>query len=114
MSKYYILDGKTPVVEPDLKKWCVWMEAHQGEQIVRQDFVTPKDADGLLEDVYVSTVFLAFDHNVFNDSGPPLLFETMVFGGPHDQEQRRCTTWEEAEQIHAEMIALVKQGETHE
>ena len=38
-----------------------------------------------------------------------MLFETMVFGGPMDQEQDRCTTWDEAEAMHAAMVARVKE-----
>lgn len=39
----------------------------------------------------VSTVWLGLDHN-FSPSGPPLIFESMVFGGPMDQEQVRYAT----------------------
>lgn len=40
----------------------------------------------------VSTVFLSTDHN-FRFVGPPVLWETMVFGGPWDEEQWRDTSW---------------------
>ena len=40
-----------------------------------------------------STVFLGLDHQLTED-GPPLLFETMVFGGPLSGETDRCSTWE--------------------
>lgn len=52
----------------------------------------------------VSTVFLSLDHN-WGD-GPPILFETMIFGGEHDGYQERYRTWEEAEEGHE--IALAK------
>jgi hypothetical protein len=42
----------------------------------------------------VSTVWLGLDHSF--GIGPPLIFETMVFGGPHDQEQWRYSTEEQA------------------
>lgn len=42
----------------------------------------------------VSTVFLGLNHN-YGD-GPPLIFETMIFGGPMDQYQDRYSTEEEA------------------
>jgi len=51
----------------------------------------------------VSTVFLGLDH-AFGD-GPPVLFETMVFGGPLDGEQDRYCTWDEAVAGHAAMLA---------
>lgn len=56
--------------------------------------------------VRVSTVFLGFDHNIFGDI--PLLFETMIFGGEHDGYQERCSTWTEAEKMHAEALDLVR------
>lgn len=39
-------------------------------------------------DIYVSTVFLGLDHS-FGSFGEckPVLFETMIFGGEHDQYQ---------------------------
>ncbi len=34
MSEKYILDGKTPVVEPNLHKWAKWLETHLDERVV--------------------------------------------------------------------------------
>jgi hypothetical protein len=52
----------------------------------------------------VSTVFLGMDHN-FHQKGQPILFETMIFEGPHDQEyQRRCSSYEYALLMHQEGI----------
>jgi hypothetical protein len=50
----------------------------------------------------ISTVFIGLDHQ-FGD-GPPLIFETMVFGGTRDGDMVRCTTWEQAEDNHATAI----------
>lgn len=55
--------------------------------------------------VKVSTVFLGLDHS-WGD-GPPLLFETMEFGGPRDGDCDRCSTWDEAEAQHAAMCRRV-------
>lgn len=52
--------------------------------------------------VGVSTVWLGVDHQ-FGD-GPPLIFETMVFGGPLDQEQERYSTEEQARAGHEDMV----------
>ena len=57
-------------------------------------------------DVRVSTVLLVLDHG-WGD-GPPLIFETMIFGGEHDEEQWRYSTREEAEEGHRRAVALVK------
>jgi hypothetical protein len=56
---------------------------------------------------HVSTVWLALDHR--HDSGPPLIFETMVFGEGSwvEQDCQRYSTELEARIGHAEMIALV-------
>lgn len=60
-----------------------------------------------IEGVGVSTVFLGMDHN-FSCKGPPLVFETMIFGGPNDLYQRRCSTYDEAEKQHIEAVNLVR------
>lgn len=52
--------------------------------------------------VMVSTVHLVLDHQ-YGD-GPPLIFETMVFGGPLDQMQERYSTEEQALQGHVKMV----------
>ena len=57
------------------------------------------------EDVSVSTVFLYMDHS-FN-GGTPLLFETMIFGGLHNNHQLRYSTWEDAEKGHEDCCQMV-------
>lgn len=56
--------------------------------------------------VKVSTVFLGLDH-AYGDE-PPVLFETLVFGGAHDQEQVRYSTWAAAEAGHATWVRRVE------
>jgi hypothetical protein len=52
----------------------------------------------------VSTVFLGLDHNWNPDiNAAPLVYETMVFGGPGDGEQARYHSREAALAGHAEM-----------
>jgi hypothetical protein len=57
----------------------------------------------------VSTVFLGLDHR-FTGDGPPLIFETMVFGGTDltDRSCSRCTTWEQAEAEHARVVEALR------
>ena len=57
-------------------------------------------------DTVISTVFLGLDHN-FGD-GPPLLFETMVFGGTFDGECTRYSTWDQAVAGHRVMVKRVR------
>ena len=61
----------------------------------------------LSEEVSVSTVFMMLDHG-FKDV--PVLFETMVFGGPMDGYTRRYHTYDEAMEGHHETVATVCDG----
>ncbi|MFI5687887.1 hypothetical protein [Streptomyces sp. NPDC051636] len=55
----------------------------------------------------VSTVWLGTNHNFTND-GPPIIFETMVFGsGDGDQYMQRYATEDQARAGHAETVTLV-------
>jgi len=102
----YILDGHAAIKEPDLMKWAQWFET--GNRVVRKTtFETENNSD-----IEVSTVFLGIDHSMSYNSSNPILFETMVFGGKLDQEMDRCTTWEEAEKMHAEMLEKVRNSIT--
>ena len=97
MSNYKLgKDGKTPVLtrERDLTAW------DQDRTVKRDKITSPKG------DISISTVFLVIDHSF--GGGPPILFETMIFGGDHDGYQDRYATWEEAEEGHARALALVK------
>jgi hypothetical protein len=57
--------------------------------------------------VIVSTVFLGINH-AFGAHEDGVWFETMIFGGEHDQSCRRYNTIEEARAGHLEMVNLVK------
>jgi hypothetical protein len=61
-------------------------------------------------DVTVSTVLLVMDHS-FGELDPPLIFETMIFGGDHDGFTERYSTREEAEAGHARAVKLVREEE---
>jgi hypothetical protein len=55
--------------------------------------------------VEISTVFLGLDHN-FSGTGPPVLWETMIFGGLENQYQRRYDSEEAALEGHARAVKL--------
>ena len=100
---HYMLEGRRIVRTADLNTWAEWYET--ADRIVAK---TQVDAD-----VEVSTVFLGLDHRWPTpwkpgvSEPPPVLFETLVFGGPYDGEMRRYCTWEEAEAGHAAVVAQV-------
>lgn len=60
-----------------------------------------------VHDVVVSTVWLGIDHRFAPIGGPPVIFETMVFGGAMDQDTRRYCTLEQATAGHHDMVQLV-------
>lgn len=91
---YYILDGKKVILCDDVLEWGKFFE--KAERHV---------ADDTENDVRVSTVFLGIDYSF--GQGSPLLFETMVFGGEHDGDTDRYSTWEEAEFGHKIMCDKV-------
>jgi hypothetical protein len=88
----YVLDGHEPVEEPDPITWATWLES--ADRIVRYAVLDGGTA--------ISTIFLGLDHN-WGD-GPPLLFESMIFGGHEHGSTNRYSTWEEAEAGHDEML----------
>lgn len=94
MSEKYILDadGK-PVLCEDLMTWSKWFETAD-RNIAKTE----------IGDVSISTVFLGLNHS-FND-GPPIVFETMVFGGEHDGEMQRYVTKEQALAGHDKMVQM--------
>lgn len=100
MSKKYILNGRIPCLEPDIIKWARWLES------VDRSVKSTR----LPSDVRISTVFLGIDHR-FMGHGPPILFETMIFGGPHGEYRKRYCTWEDAEAGHDIAVELAKSGE---
>jgi hypothetical protein len=95
MTEFYILEDRRAVPVADISEW-----ARRFEITDRHVAVTEFDGG------HVSTVFLGVNHR--HGEGPPLIFESMVFGGEHDGEQRRYSTWEEAEKGHAELVSMVR------
>lgn len=87
LNKKWILKDKKAIVCEDIHEWGRFME--DKNRIVKQETIGKAD---------VSTVFLGLDHGF--GEGEPLLFETMIFGGKEEGYQDRCTTWEQAEEMH--------------
>jgi hypothetical protein len=120
----YILVDKVPVATEDLLAWAKWVE----------DVVKRRVALDVIAGFEISTVFLGLDYAY---TGPPMLFETMVFEqlekpktqvididgkiytfGPCERESldnidgymTRYSTWDEAERGHAATVALVRRS----
>lgn len=97
-TEYYILRGKKAFPCNDVIKWAEWFEKNQDKKIVAKTSV---------DNSSISTVFLGLNHRF--GVGRPLIFETMVFGGPLDGEMARYSTWKEAEAGHEAMIVKVSE-----
>lgn len=97
--KYYRLVNKraVPVAGDDVMVWAREFERGDKRRV---------DETRLPGGVRVSTVFLGLDHAW--DAGPPLIFETMIFGGKHDEYQERYSTWKQAVAGHAKAVELAK------
>lgn len=90
VSRYYGLDGQ-PITHDE------FFRLYETDDARRIGYET---RDGIT----VSTVLLGIDHN-WGD-GPPLIFETMIFGGEYDAEQWRYSRRDEAEEGHRRACAL--------
>ena len=100
INNKYKLEGHKPVLCGDLFEWTSWLEKAD-RQVAKTILKGPNNVD-----ILVSTVFLGLNHNY--GEGKPILFETMVFGGAHDEDMKRYCTWEEAEEGHKLMVDRVK------
>ncbi len=101
---WVLRDDGTPV-NVSFEEHCVWNRRPFEE--------TRRIAETLIEgstDVRISTVFLTIDHSW--SGGPPILFETMVFGGPEeiDRWQERYSTLEDARAGHERAVAMVRKA----
>lgn len=100
---HYILDANgDPQPCDDLLVWAQWFETTN--RIVSNDY----DEGDPTRAVRVSTVFLGLDHNFSLDhKGPPVLWETMVFGGKLDGEMKRYSSKKDAAKGHQAMCRRV-------
>lgn len=87
------------VVECELEEWAKFFDNAENRRV----------AETYVGKSYVSTVFLGMDHSFGH--GPPLWFETMVFGGKNDEYQVRYSTWDQAVKGHNTIVKAVENGE---
>jgi hypothetical protein len=100
MEVYFVLDENgEPREERDLDQWQRWFE--QANRGVARTAVSPE--------VTVLTTFRAFDELTDPDASPKL-YETRVFGGVLDGEQREHGTRAEAIAEHAALAEWCRLG----
>jgi hypothetical protein len=93
---WYILNENNKPIRSTIVDCEEWLEKNPERKAVRQETIG---------DIFVSTVFLGLDH-AWN-SGIPVLWETMIFGGEHDQYQERYSSYEDALEGHQIALNLV-------
>src|SRR5262245_37646077 len=91
----YVVDAEgEPQVEPDFDRWQAWMQWND----------QPLAETHVARGVWVTTRFMGFDQRGIK-IGAPLLWETMIFGGPHDLHQQRYTSEADALKSHERAVA---------
>ena len=96
MSKWYILNNNNKPIPASITEAADWLEEGSDRRTVKRDEIG---------DILVSTVFLGLDHAW--DSNVPVLWETMIFGGEHDQYQDRYTSHKDALEGHEKALTLI-------
>src|SRR5574343_1602124 len=98
MFDYWILDENGNQKRATCGEWSAWIDSNPDRHVGR----TTTD-----NGYYVSTVFLTC--NQAWDGGPPVLWETMIFGGAVDDSyQERYTSRVDAEAGHARAVEYAK------
>ena len=97
---YWMLDEQGAPIPVDFNTWAAWLL--DADRIVKRDSFTLNG-----QDILVSTVFLGVDHS-FGADGPPILWETMIFGGKHDGHQIRYSSRDHALKGHEAALRLAR------
>jgi hypothetical protein len=96
-ESYYILDALGDPQPTDMLTWAAWLE-QADRQLAQTQIGT----------VRVSTVFLGLDQRRLGQT--PILWETLVFGGPLDGTMYRYETRQQAHAGHEELVSRVRSG----
>jgi hypothetical protein len=104
MAKHYILDDACNPVEVEFDEWVQWFPTAD-----RQIAVTEVDVQGC--QAIVSTLFIGVDPRPeipgLTWEGAPLLFETLVIGGPLHSSVVKFATVEDAGRGHVVVVDRV-------
>jgi hypothetical protein len=110
VEDYYGLDGQPISRDEFVKLWRLRQvargQANHGESLPEDD--PSRIGSDRVGDAWISTVWLGIDHGYGH--GPPIIFETMIFGGRDDGFQARYATKEAALAGHRRVVEAVKYG----
>jgi hypothetical protein len=107
-GEYYGLNGE----HITMAEWAVLMEVKRNARGIDENGVSSPDDDPTrigstkVGHAWVSTVWLGLDHSF--GRGPPLIFETMIFGGSHDQQMWRYASREAALEGHNRIVICLE------
>lgn len=123
---YFGLDGK-PITRDEWVAMRVQREAAYGDEWVREEILAgerfvfepgkqhyrpeadpTRMAETTIDKAWVSTVWVGLDMGYTGD--PPIIFETMIFGGDHDEFCERYATKEAALAGHDRVVAALRAG----
>ena len=96
-SRYILDQNDNPISEPDLFKWGTWLQ--KTDRHVGND-----EIDG----VRVSTIFVGLNLR-YAAEGPPVLWETVIFGGKLNGYRVQYSSKEKALSGHNEACEKVRQ-----
>lgn len=93
----FVLDGKKVVPCRCLSDWGeMWTNNSKARTV----------AVTYANEYTVSTMFVGMESFEYDEKGNPLVFETMIFGGKHDEHCYKHGTWEDAELGHIEAVKI--------
>jgi hypothetical protein len=94
---YYVrdIDGTVTSADPEVAIRAFGVDRHVGQDEIG--------------DTRVSTVFLVINHG-WGVGLMPVLWETMIFGGPHSDYCERYTSEDDARRRHVEIVQALKDG----
>jgi hypothetical protein len=115
-------DDGTVRPEKDIRAWGDWYHAYvmAGKHVVEQTSLEDPQTG---KPVVVSTIFLGMDHGLPYIMRPedraaylPLVFETMIFGGRHNEDRDKYPTEELARAGHKKAVELLlsTNGKAHD
>ena len=98
MANYYKLEGQTPIAVESFMEWSLWLMSAQTTVMINE-----------VKNSIVSTRFVGIDLNPgsCNSESKPMVFETLVMGGPLDGKRNFYPTWDEAIQGHLKIASQV-------
>lgn len=93
---WYILDENNKPIRSTIVEYGKQIEENPERKAVKQERI---------DDIFISTMLLGLDHAWNSDI--PVLWETMIFGGEHDQYMDRYTSYEDALEGHQQALKLI-------